>query len=219
LRILLIEDELGLGDAVRIKLLGDGHAVDWAQTSETAAELVLSKLHELVLLDLNLPDGSGLQILRTMRSSDDRRPVIIVTARDQLSDRIDGLKSGADDYIVKPFYLDELVARVDAVHRRSLGNPNPTIKIGDILIDRAMRQVSLNEEVVPLTAREWALLTRLAERPGAIVTKAQLEDSLYEFGTEVESNTVEVYVSRLRRKFGRNIISTVRGLGYRLRDV
>jgi two-component system OmpR family response regulator len=218
MRVLLVEDELGLGDAIRSRLTEAGHVVDWVKTLSAANDASESPEYDSVLLDLNLPDGSGLDLLRTMRAAGDIRPVLIVTARDQLSDRLAGLNAGADDYIIKPFHLEELVARLEAVHRRAVGNPNPRLQIGSLSLDKASRQVFLKGEEIAMTGREWALLARLADRPGAIVNKAQLEAALYDLGTEVESNTVEVYVSRLRRKLGRTVITTIRGLGYRLRD-
>ena len=218
MRVLLIEDELALGDAICLRLTDAGHVVNWAKSLVAAGEATESPEHDVVLLDLNLPDGSGLDLLGTIRMARDVRPVLIITARDQLSDRLAGLNAGADDYIIKPFPLEEMVARVEAVHRRAIGNPNPRLQIGPMAIDRASRQVFLDDVEVEMTGREWALLSRLADRPGAIVNKTQLESALYDLGTEVESNTVEVYVSRLRRKLGRTVITTIRGLGYRLRD-
>lgn len=218
MRILLIEDEFALGDAMRAKLLAAGHAADWVRALDPAREAILSRTHEVILLDLNLPDGNGLSILTALRTERDHRPVLIITAKDQLSDRLAGLNAGADDYILKPFHLDELVARIEAVQRRYVGDPSPKVTLGNLMIDKAARQLRVDGAEVPLTAREWALLMRLADRPGAIVSKSQLEDALYDYSAEAESNTVEVYVSRLRRKLGRTTITTIRGLGYRLRD-
>lgn len=218
MRILMIEDEFALGDAMRAKLISAGHAVDWARSLEPANEALLTKTHEAVLLDLNLPDGDGLSVLTALRGERDHRPVLIITAKDQLSDRLAGLNAGADDYILKPFHLDELVARIEAVQRRYLGDPSPKVTIGNLVIEKASRQVWINREEIAMTGREWALLMRLADRPGAIVSKFQLEEALYDYGAETGSNTVEVYVSRLRRKLGRTSITTIRGLGYRLRD-
>jgi two-component system OmpR family response regulator len=168
------------------------------------------------LLDLMLPDGSGLDFLRRLRGSGATTPVIILTARDRISDRIAGLNAGADDYMVKPFDLSELSARVAAVARRYAGNPNPLLNLGELEVDLAARNVRRAGQAVDLTAREWALVEALAQRPGAILSKSQLEDRLYAFEAEVESNTIEVHVSRLRKKLGHDVIDTVRGLGYRL---
>ena len=216
MRILLVEDNATLGDAVRDHLAAGGHAIDWMTDIASATGCLHAVPYDLVLLDLNLPDGSGLDMLRGMRGRGDACPVIILTALDQISDRIEGLNSGADDYLVKPFDLEELSARVNAVARRYTGNPNPFIAFADVEVDVA-RRIALREgRRIDLTGREWALLDHLLNRPGAIASKTQLEDCLYAFGAEVESNTVEVYVSRLRKKLGRAAIETVRGVGYRI---
>lgn len=216
MRILLIEDDVVLGGAVRDHLAAAGHAVDWVPLLETAQDARAGTTYDLILLDLNLPDGAGLGFLKSIRRGGDSTPVIILTALDQLTTRIEGLNAGADDYLVKPFALDELTARLGAVARRYGGNPNPLLTIGPLAIDRAQRRALVSGETVDLTAREWAVLERLSQYPGVLVSKAQLEDALFAFGAEVESNAVEVYVSRLRRKIGANLIQTVRGLGYRL---
>ncbi len=216
MRILVVEDEPLLADAVSVHLTRAGHAVDCVDRIDDADAALDSTEYGLVLLDLHLPDGRGLDLLRRRRKSGDKRPVIICTARDQIRDRIEGLNAGADDYLVKPYDLDELLARVQAVQRRYDGQPNPALVVGKLRIDTAAHQVWLDDENVPLTAREWALIECLARRPGAIVSKSQVEDALYAMGSEVESNTVEVYVSRLRKKLGPTTIETVRGLGYKL---
>lgn len=216
MRILLIEDEPLLGDAITAHLSHSGHAVDWAPRLDEAEAALDTVDYGLVLLDLHLPDGRGLDLLRRRRKAGDTRPYIITTARDQIRDRIDGLNAGADDYIVKPFDLDELEARVQAVQRRYTAKPSPAVTFGSLTIDTATRQVWRDGEEVQLTAREWALLDCLAERPGATVSKARVEDAIYAMGTEIESNAVEVYVSRLRKKLGASAIETIRGLGYRL---
>lgn len=216
MRVLLIEDDRILGDAVRDHIAAEGHAVDWSRTLASAREHVAVAAYELILLDLQLPDGFGLDFLKALRRDGVGTPVIILTARDQLSDRIKGLNTGADDYLVKPFDLGELSARLAAVARRYAGRPNPLTRIGPIEIDQANRRVLVDGVETMLTAREWALLEQFARRPGATVTKRQIEDALYAFGAEIESNTVEVYVSRLRKKIGRGVIVTVRGVGYRM---
>jgi two-component system OmpR family response regulator len=170
--------------------------------------------YELILLDLGLPDGTGLALLRDLRGAGNAVPVIIVTAVDQVAIRIEGLNSGADDYLVKPFDLSEMVARITAVSRRYAGSPAAEIVAGDVAVDLGRRRATVAGVAASLTAREWAVLERLLSRPGAIVTRAELEDSLYAFGAEIESNAVEVYVSRLRKKLGRDVVRTVRGLGY-----
>lgn len=216
MRILLVEDEPGLGEAVQEHVASVGHAVDWMKTVEEAEHAAQAVPYQLVLLDLALPDGSGLDLLRSLRGRGDKVPVIILTARDRISDRIEGLNAGADDYLVKPFDLDELSARILAVTRRYAGDPNPVLRLGDLEIDQTARSVSVAGAQTELTAREWAVLELLMRRPGALVSKERIEDALYAFGAEIESNAVEVYVSRLRKKLGRETIRTMRGLGYRL---
>jgi len=216
MRILLIEDEPALGAAVATHLKRSSHAVDWVQRLDDADAALRAVDYGLVLLDLHLPDGRGLDLLRKLRKANDKRPVIILTARDQIRDRIEGLNAGADDYIVKPFDLDELIARILAVQRRSAEKASPTFRAGSLTIDQAARKVWRDGDEVQLTAREWALLECLAQRVGATLSKAQLEEALYAFGSEVESNAVEVFVSRLRKKLGADAIHTIRGLGYRL---
>jgi len=216
MRILLIEDEPLLGEAVATHLKRSSHAVDWVQRLDDADAALRAVDYGLILLDLHLPDGRGLDLLRKLRRAEDKRPVIILTARDQIRDRIEGLNAGADDYIVKPFDLDELVARILAVQRRSAEQASPIIRAGNLTIDQAARKVCRDGNEITLTAREWALLECLARRPGVTLSKSQLEEALYAFGSEVESNAVEVFVSRLRKKLGADAIHTVRGLGYRL---
>ncbi|WP_339071343.1 response regulator transcription factor [Pseudomonas idahonensis] len=216
MRVLLVEDAAGLGDAVREQIADDGHAVDWVQRLEQARASVASTPYDLILLDLMLPDGRGLEFLRQRRSAGDVTPVIILTAQDQISERIAGLNAGADDYLVKPFDLFELSARVAAVARRYSGNPNPQIRLGELQVDLSARTVQRGGTIIDLTAREWAVFEAFVQRPSALLSKSQLEERLYAFGAEIESNTIEVYVSRLRKKLGRELIETVRGMGYRL---
>ncbi|MCL9657607.1 response regulator transcription factor [Pseudomonas protegens] len=216
MRVLLVEDATGLGDAVREQIADDGHAVDWVQRLEQARASVASTPYDLILLDLMLPDGRGLEFLRQRRSAGDVTPVIILTAQDQISERIAGLNAGADDYLVKPFDLFELSARVAAVARRYSGNPNPQIRLGELQVDLSARTVQRGGSFIDLTAREWAVFEAFVQRPSALLSKSQLEERLYAFGAEIESNTIEVYVSRLRKKLGRELIETVRGMGYRL---
>jgi two-component system OmpR family response regulator len=216
LRILLVEDDPLIGGAVRDHAAAESHAIDWAQTLADAAAFRDVAAYGLILLDLRLPDGDGNTFLKTIRATNDATPVIVLTARDQISDRIAGLNNGADDYLVKPFDLGELAARIHAVGRRARQRPEPIVLVGDLHIEPAARGVSIGGSAIDLTAREWAVLDRLAQRPGAIVSKEQIEEALYAFGSEVESNTVEVYISRLRKKIGQDRVATVRGLGYRL---
>jgi two-component system OmpR family response regulator len=217
MRILLIEDDEALAGAVREQIAADGHAVDCAHRLGDAKDDVRAVAYDLILLDLMLPDGRGLDFLKALRKAGDVTPVIILTARDQISDRIAGLNAGADDYLVKPFDLHELSARVAAVSRRYSGNPNPLLRLGELEIDLAGRSVRSEGRPVALTAREWALFEALIQHPGAILSKSQLENRLYAFDADIESNTIEVHVSRLRKKLGQNVIETVRGIGYRAR--
>jgi two-component system, OmpR family, response regulator len=216
MRILLIEDEPNLGAAVQEHLTADGHAVDWCARLDDADAALRAVGYGLVLLDLNLPDGRGLDLLRTLRAGGSTCPVIVITAQDQISDRIAGLNAGADDYMVKPFDLHELSARVLAVARRYTGNPNPTARFGDLEIDRTAHWVRRGGHEIELTRREWTILDLLIQRPGTIVSKDRIEEALYAFDAEVESNTVEVHISRLRKKLGRDSIRTFRGIGYRV---
>ncbi|MBW9117105.1 response regulator [Rhizobium cauense] len=216
MRILLVEDDRAIGGAVRDHVAAASHAVDWVQDLANADAAIGPVDYGLILLDLQLPDGSGVAFLRRLRDKGLKTPVIILTARDQISDRIDGLNAGADDYLVKPFNLDELEARIMAVARRYDANPHPVLRIADIEINRPLHQLSVAGEAVILTSREWAVLDLLTARPGAIVPKDRIEEALYAFGSEIESNTVEVYVSRLRKKIGKDRIRTARGIGYTL---
>ncbi|MBV5265471.1 response regulator transcription factor [Pinisolibacter aquiterrae] len=216
MRILLVEDDPMLGQAVRDQIAADGHTVDWVKRLDAAGEAILSAAFDLVLLDLMLPDGRGLDFLKARRAAGDVTPVVILTARDQISDRIAGLDAGADDYLVKPFDLFELSARIKAVGRRYAGNPNPLVTIGPLEVDLAARSVRRDGRAVSLTAREWSLFEALVQRPNQLMSKPQLEERLYSFDAEIESNTIEVYIARLRKKLGSDVIETVRGMGYRL---
>ncbi|MBZ8135413.1 response regulator transcription factor [Afifella sp. IM 167] len=217
MRVLLIEDDTVLGAAVRDQISADGHSVDWVTRLDAAHDTLAAGIFDLILLDLMLPDGRGVPFLKRLRAGGATTPVMILTALDQVSDRIEGLKAGADDYLVKPFDLDELSARIGSVARRYAGNPNPVVTIGELEIDLAARTVSRAGTAVSLTAREWALFETFVQRPGQLLSKAQLEERLYSFDECVESNAIEAHVSRLRKKLGRSVIETERGLGYRLK--
>jgi len=214
MRLLVVEDTPELADALLRALKGAGHAVDHAATREEAEAAWAVADYAAVLLDLGLPDGSGLELLRARRAAGDRTPVLIATARDQISDRIAGLDAGADDYIVKPFDLNELAARIRANARRANGQPGSRIEIGALTIDRARARVFRDGEEIRLTSREWSMLDALAGARGRVLSKAALEEALFTFDDEIEGNAVEVYVSRLRRKLGRDAIETRRGIGY-----
>jgi two-component system OmpR family response regulator len=216
MRILLIEDDTVLGAAVRDQIAADGQSVDWVTRLDAADDTMAVAAYDLILLDLMLPDGLGVGFLKRLRQRGDVTPVIILTALDQISDRIEGLNAGADDYLVKPFDLSELTARIGSVARRYSGNPNPIITHGALDIDIAARSIHRAGKPVQLTAREWALFDALLARPGQLLSKGQLEDKLYAHGAEVESNTIEVHISRLRKKLGAKVIQTERGMGYRL---
>ena len=216
MRVLLVEDDTVLGAGVRDQIKAEGHSVDWVTRLDEAGDYIAAAAYDLVLLDLMLPDGRGLPFLQALRKKGDVTPVIILTALDQISDRIDGLNAGADDYMVKPFDLAELSARLAAVARRYTGNPNPLVELGDLEVDLAAKSVRRAGKLLALTAREWVLFEGFVQHPGQIISKPQLEERLYAFDSEIESNTIEVHISRLRKKLGRDRIETVRGMGYRL---
>jgi two-component system response regulator QseB len=218
MRLLLVEDDAMLGEATAAGLRQDGHTVDWVQDGEAAKSALHAVLYDGLILDLGLPRTSGLDVLRWLRSRSLSTLVIIVTARDRVGERIEGLDAGADDYVVKPFDLDELAARLRAFERRSSARTDNRVRVGDIVIDLTRREVMRSGERVDLTAREFALLEVLAQVPGRLVTRNALEERLYGFGDEVASNTVEVFIHRLRRKLGELTVVNVRGRGYRVAD-
>ena len=216
MRLLLVEDDSMIGAAAQQGLRQDGHTVDWVRDGREAELAVTGKVHDVVLLDLGLPRRDGLSLLREWRAKGIDIPVVIITARDAVTDRIAGLDAGADDYLVKPFDLDELSARVRAVARRRAGRSESVLRIGDLEIDTATKRVKWKGGEVALSAREYALLEALADRPGAYLTRAQLEERLYGWDEEIASNAVEVHIHGLRRKFDHASIRNVRGLGYTL---
>ncbi|WP_444462903.1 response regulator transcription factor [Rhodobacter capsulatus] len=214
MRLLLVEDTADLAETLARHLRAEGHAVDLAGDAETARTALAVGDYACVILDLGLPDGSGLDVLRARRDRGDRTPVIIATARDQISDRIAGLDAGADDYVVKPFDLHELSARIRAHARRAQGVPETRIVLGALEVDRALARVWRAGAEVRLTAREWALFEALLGARGRVLGKSALEEALYAFDDRIEGNAIEVYVSRLRAKLGSEVIETRRGLGY-----
>lgn len=216
MRILVVEDDAVLGAAVVDQLRADGHSVDLVTRLEDAETALRVSPFDLILLDLMLPDGRGIPFLKERRANGDVTPVIILTALDQISDRIAGLTAGADDYLVKPFDLAELTARIGAVSRRYSGNPNPLISIGEVDVDLASKTVIKAGVDVILTSREWAIFEALLKRPNQVVAKSHLEEALYSFDDTIGSNTIEVHVSHLRKKLGKTIIETIRGIGYRV---
>ncbi len=216
MRILLVEDDPMVGAAVRKGMQQDGHSVDWVQDAHAAAAALAAGAHELLLLDLGLPGKSGLTLLGELRRAGSAIPVIVCTARDAVADRVRGLDLGADDYLVKPFAFDELAARIRAVTRRRLGQAGGCLEFGPLRLDPASHEVLLDGAPVALSAREFAILEALMERPRGVLSRAQIEERLYGWDEEVASNAVEVHVHNLRRKLGDGLIRTVRGLGYSL---
>jgi two-component system response regulator QseB len=214
MRILLVEDDRMIADGVRKALRADGWATDWVADGAAALSALGLEQYDLVLLDLGLPKRDGLDVLRSLRTSGNKVPVLICTARDAVADRVSGLDAGADDYLVKPFDLDELAARMRALLRRQAGRGEPVMRFGALTIDPTSREVAIDGTTVALSAREYALLEALAARPGAVLSKSQLEEKIYGWGEEIGSNAVEVYVHALRKKLGADFIRTVRGLGY-----
>jgi DNA-binding response OmpR family regulator len=203
-----------IGAAVRDALVQDGYVADWLRDGQRADAALATGQYDLVLLDLGLPGKEGLEILRSQRMRRQAMPVIVITARDAVESRIAGLDAGADDYIVKPFDLDELAARIRSALRRSAGRPEPDLALGDVSINLARRAVLRGGKPVTLSAREYAIVEALALRPGAILSRGQLEQRMYGWGEEVESNAVEVHIHAIRKKLGADFIRNVRGVGY-----
>lgn len=216
MRILLVEDDPMLGEALRRSLKQEGITADWALDAEEAELALATGEYALLLLDLGLPGKGGLDLLAELRGGANPIPVIILTARDAVSERIRGLDTGADDYLVKPFDPDELAARIRALQRRQAGRFAPLIEFGLLVLNPATREFFCSGERIFLSAREHVILSALMERPGAILSRAALEERLYGWGEEVESNAVEVHIHNLRKKIGARHIRTVRGVGYML---
>jgi len=214
MRLLLVEDDVMIGNSLRQGLHQDGFVVDWIQDGEAAEVALSTTAYALILLDLGLPKRSGMDILATLRQRHDPTPVIILTARDGVADRVRGLDSGADDYLVKPFTLDELAARIRAVYRRHQGQASSLITYGDLTLDPATYRVTQGGVDVTLSGREFAVLHALLERPGTVLSRAQLEERLYGWDDELMSNTIEVYIHHVRKKLGSTLIRNVRGVGY-----
>lgn len=215
-RLLLVEDDRMLGDALAAALAQDGWSIDRAEDVASARLALVDHGYTAVLLDLGLPRGSGLDVLAALRQRYDTTPVLIITARDQLSDRVRGLDAGADDYIVKPFEAGELSARLRAVVRRTQGRVAPVLRHGDIVLDPADRSVRLGDQPVRLGVHEYRTLLALMERPGRVIARDTLESLVYGGEGSIESNTIAVYIHQLRRKLGDGVITTVHGFGYRL---
>ncbi len=218
MRVLLVEDDRMIAEGVRKGLRRDGWAVDWVADGVAALDALAMAVeiepYDLMLLDLGLPKRDGLEVLRSVRAQEMDLPVLILTARDAVADRVKGLDTGADDYLVKPFDLDELGARMRALLRRRVGRSSAVVRHGPLTLDPATHEVALDGNPVALSAREFALLEALLARPGAVLSKSQLEEKMYGWGEEIGSNTVEVYIHALRKKLGAELIRNVRGLGY-----
>lgn len=214
MRLLLVEDDEILGDGLVAGLTMEGYAVDWLTNGKLADEALKMNCYELVVLDLNLPDMDGLTILRELRARKDETPVLVLTARDTVPDRVEGLDSGADDFVIKPFELDEVCARLRALARRNEGRSTPTIEHKGIVLDPASHQVTFNDETVELSQKEFDILSFLMGNIGRVVSRARLEESLYSWSSDIESNTVEVHIHYLRKKLDPAVIRTIRGVGY-----
>jgi DNA-binding response OmpR family regulator len=214
MRLLLVEDDTMIGESVLDVLRCENYAVDWVRDGEMAETALRTQDYDLVLLDLGLPRLDGLQVLRSLRARRQRMPVLIVTARDAVQQRIEGLDAGADDYLLKPYDLDELLARLRALLRRAAGRAEPVYEHRSVSINPATREVMVSGQPVVLSAREWAVLEPLLARPGMVLSRAQLEEKLYGWKDEISSNAVEVYIHGLRKKLGAELIQNVRGVGY-----
>jgi len=214
MRLLLVEDDEILGDGLVEGLKMEGYAVDWLTNGKLADEALKTNSYELVVLDLNLPDMEGLDILKALRGRKDETPVMVLTAKDTVPDRVIGLDSGADDFVIKPFELDEVCARLRALARRNEGRSVPNIEYKGIILDPASRQVTWNDEKIDLSQKEFEILSFLMSNIGRVISRARLEESMYSWDSDVESNTVEVHIHHLRKKLDPSIIRTVRGVGY-----
>ena len=214
MRLLLVEDDPMIGEAVQDLLRAEHYAVDWARDGDAADTALRTQTYDLVLLDIGLPRRDGLTVLRDLRTRKDRTPVVVATARDAVAQRIEGLDAGADDYVLKPYDLDELLARIRALLRRAAGRAEPVYEHKGVCINPATREATVQGVPVVLSAREWAVLEPLIARPGMVLSRQQLEDKMYGWGDEVSSNAVEVYVHGLRKKLGAEVLLNVRGVGY-----
>lgn len=214
MRLLLVEDDPMIGEALLDALNAEHYAVDWVRDAETAEAALRSHAYDLMVLDLGLPRRDGLTLLRSLRARRSALPVLVATARDAVGDRITGLDAGADDYVVKPYDADELLARIRALIRRSTGQGDPVFSHNGVALNPATHEASVNGKPVSLSAREWAILEPLLARPGVVLSRSQLEEKLYSWKNDISSNAVEVYVHGLRKKLGSEFIQTIRGLGY-----
>ena len=214
MNVLLVEDDVMIGENIQIALEGEGMDVHWVKTGQDADNVLQNRNYDAVLLDLGLPQRDGVEVLRGLRARGSNVPVMVVTARDTLADKVNGLNSGADDYLIKPFDLEELSARLHALMRRVRGHNEQIYKHGDVTINQTTRQAIVGDRQVLLSSREWTVLDALLTRPGAILSRAQLEQRLYGLAGELDSNAVEVFIHGLRKKLGHRFIINVRGVGY-----
>ena len=214
MRLLLVEDDTMIGESVLDLLRNEGYAVDWVKDGAIALSILEDQHYDLILLDLGLPLCDGLTVLKTLRDRPNRTPVLVATARDAIAQRIEGLDSGADDYIVKPYDLGELLARIRSLVRRAAGRAEPVYAYAGVSIDPASREVTVDGLPVVVSAREWAILELLLARPGMVLSRKQLEERLYSWKDGVSSNAIEVHIHSLRKKIGADLIQNVRGVGY-----
>ena len=214
MRILLVEDDSLLGSGLLSGLQNDGNSVDWVKKGTDALSAITTTPYDAVILDIGLPEMSGLEVLSSARSKGVTTPVLILTAQDAVSDRVTGLDTGADDYLTKPFELDELFARLRALTRRSRGLSSQLIQHKNIIIDPSAHSITVDNQNVELSRREFSLLIELVSSAGRVLSRSFLEEKLYSWGNEIESNTIEVYIHHLRKKFGSELIKTIRGVGY-----
>lgn len=216
MRILIIEDDKIIGDALLTALKIEGYAVDWVETKETAILAFETHTYNMLLIDIGLPDGSGIDLLTEIRAQKNKVPIIMLTAYDKTDYKVQGLDAGADDYLIKPFRLDELKARIRALHRRREGRSQTLLQVRNLSLNLATQRVKLAGISITLTPKEFIILQLLMEKPDEILSKQLIEDSIYGWGEEIESNTIEVYISQLRKKLGKDIIETIKNVGYRI---
>jgi DNA-binding response OmpR family regulator len=216
MRVLLVEDDYQVGETLLSTLRMENYAVDWVRDGAEVLPMLEAGEYEMMVLDLGLPNMSGIEILKKVRSQDNPTPILLLTARDSVQDKVMGFDLGADDYLTKPFDMDELLARIRSLVRRSAGRTNPMLCVGDVEFDPKENMVRKGGEIVSLSAKEMAVLEALMSRAGRFVSKSRLQESLYAWEDEIGSNTIEVYISRLRKFLGKDLIETLRGVGYRV---
>lgn len=219
MRILLVEDDELLGDGLRVGLIQYSYVVDWVKDGQAALQVILAENFDIIILDIGLPKRSGFEVLKSIRTKHINTPVVILTAREAIEDRVRGLDGGADDYLVKPFDLDELCARIRALQRRSKSRADNKLVYGDITLDPASHSVQQANEGITLSRREFALLQKLLENSGKVISREQLTQTLYGWGDDIDSNTLEVHIHNLRKKFTMDFIRTIRGVGYMVANI